>query len=177
MHKCAYILGNDDNGPKEGVTSVAISPDGKYVAAGSLDYFVRIWDIQTGKFLQCFRGHEDSVYTVAFSPDGKTLASGSLDKTLKLWDLSSRSDQASMTLSGHRDYVLSVAFTPDGNWIVSGSKDRSVQFWDTRSGVLHLMLQGHKNSVISVAFNPNPAMPMFATGGGDYRARIWSMSN
>ena len=185
--KCEFTLGNDEIGPKEGVTSVAISPDGRTVAAGSLDCVVRLWDVQTGKFLESFKGHDDSVYSVAFSPDGKTLASGSLDKTLKLWDVSGRANGSSSsslqqqhyrciaTLSGHRDYVLSVAFSPDGKWLISGSKDRSVQFWDPRSNVLHLMLQGHKNSVISVALSPQ--QQVFATGSGDFRARVWEYTH
>ena len=71
-----------------GVTSVAISPDGRYVAAGSLDTVVRIWDVGSGVLVERLRGHRDSVYSVAFTPDGKGLVSGSLDKTLKYWDVS-----------------------------------------------------------------------------------------
>jgi general transcriptional corepressor TUP1 len=80
----AFTLGDNDVGPKEGVTSVAISPDCTVVAAGSLDCLVRLWDAQSGKFLGSFKGHDDSVYSVVFSPDGKFLASGSLDKSLKV---------------------------------------------------------------------------------------------
>jgi glucose repression regulatory protein TUP1 len=71
-----------------GVTSVAISPDGRWVAAGSLDTVVRIWEVATGKLVERLRGHRDSVYSVAFTPDGRGLVSGSLDKTLKYWDVS-----------------------------------------------------------------------------------------
>lgn len=70
-----------------GVTSVAISPNGQLVAAGSLDTIVRIWDVATGQLVERLRGHRDSVYSVAFTPDGKGLVSGSLDKTLKYWDV------------------------------------------------------------------------------------------
>jgi len=167
--ECKHTCGNEEIGPREGVTSVAISPDGRVVATGSLDCVVRLWDMNTGDLMESFTGHDDSVYSVAFAPDGKTLASGSLDRTLKIWDI--KSSQCTASLSGHRDFVLSVAYSPDGKWLVSGSKDRSVQFWDPRSNVLHLMLQGHKNSVISVSLNPK--RPLFATGSGDFRARVW----
>eukprot|EP01130_Rhizamoeba_saxonica_P006543 TRINITY_DN2602_c0_g1_i1.p1 TRINITY_DN2602_c0_g1~~TRINITY_DN2602_c0_g1_i1.p1 ORF type:complete len:519 (-),score=108.57 TRINITY_DN2602_c0_g1_i1:80-1636(-) len=174
---CMYTLGGD-GGPTDGITSVAFSPDGRYVVAGSLDRIVRIWDVETGDLVQNFEGHTDAVYSVAFSPDGRTLASGSLDKTLRLWDTSScPNGQFLNTLKGHREYVLSVAFSPDGNWLVSGSKDRSVHFWDSRTSVPYLILQGHTNSVISVDLTHGDANgAKFATGSGDFSARIWSYS-
>jgi glucose repression regulatory protein TUP1 len=86
-----------------GVTSVAISPNGQYVAAGSLDTVVRIWDVTTAQLVERLRGHKDSVYSVAFTPDGKGLVSGSLDKTLKYWDVSAlmrRKEGSNGNLSG-----------------------------------------------------------------------------
>ncbi|KAG1083758.1 hypothetical protein G6F42_022082 [Rhizopus arrhizus] len=182
--RCIHELRiNDVEQQDLGVTSVAISPDSRLVAAGSLDKVVRVWDAVTGQLLERLEGHKDSVYSVAFMPDGKTLVSGSLDKTLRMWQLGT-SERAGygnergksaciQVFTGHKDFVLSVATTPDGNWIVSGSKDRGVQFWDPRTGQTQFMLQGHKNSVISVATSPGHK-PMFATGSGDNRARIWS---
>lgn len=76
---------------EDGVTTVAISPSGDYVAAGSLDKSVRVWDARSGILiarLDGMDGHKDSVYSVAFGPDGETLVSGSLDKTIKMWQLS-----------------------------------------------------------------------------------------
>ncbi|KAI0229172.1 general transcription repressor [Massospora cicadina] len=184
--KCLFTLAIDDMTAKDaGVTSVALSPEGRYVAAGSLDKLVRVWDTHTGQLLEKLEGHKDSVYSVAFSADGKTLCSGSLDKTLKLWELSSLNRGATPgqksgstcrnTFVGHKDFVLSVACSPCGNWVVSGSKDRGVQFWDPRTAQTQFMLQGHKNSVISVALSP--AGKLFATGSGDCRARLWSYEN
>ncbi|GAA6015402.1 hypothetical protein JCM10207_008974 [Rhodosporidiobolus poonsookiae] len=192
---CVFTLAIDDitiaeNGPVDaGVTSVVFSPDGKFLAAGSLDTVVRIWDAETGQLLDKLKGHKDSVYSVAFSPDGKFLVSGSLDKTLKMFDVGSlRAALAAggkdapvgeggkttclTTLQGHKDYVLSVDISPDGAWIVSGSKDRGVQFWDPKTAKAQFMLQGHKNSVISVAVSPVGGL--IATGSGDWSSKIWS---
>ncbi|KAI8366731.1 WD40-repeat-containing domain protein [Radiomyces spectabilis] len=183
--RCLHTLRINEVDQKEpGVTSVAVSPDSRLVAAGSLDKVVRVWDAVTGQPLERLDGHKDSVYSVAFMPDGKNLVSGSLDKTLRMWQLGTANaayggggdrgkGACKHVFAGHKDFVLSVATTPDGNWIVSGSKDRTVQFWDPRTGQTQFMLQGHKNSVISVATSPG-RQPLFATGSGDNRARIWS---
>lgn len=75
----------------DGVTTVAISPNGEFVAAGSLDKSVRVWDARNGMLierLEGLEGHKDSVYSVAFAPNGRSLVSGSLDKTIKMWELS-----------------------------------------------------------------------------------------
>ncbi|KAG1229426.1 hypothetical protein G6F68_019386 [Rhizopus microsporus] len=86
--KCLQVLRISDNDQKDpGVTSVAFSPDGRIIAAASLDKMIRIWDTHNGILLERLEGHKDSVYSVAFMPDGKMLVSGSLDKTLKLWQL------------------------------------------------------------------------------------------
>ena len=75
---------------EDGVTTVAISPDNRYVAAGSLDKSVRVWDTNSGYLVERLEGdvgHKDSVYSVAFAPNGRDLVSGSLDKTIKMWEL------------------------------------------------------------------------------------------
>jgi glucose repression regulatory protein TUP1 len=157
------VLSIEEPDVDAGITCVSISPDGRLVAAGSLDTEVRIWDVQTGQLLEKLLGHRDSVYSVAFTPDSKGLLSSSLDKTLKYWDVRAlmRRDGGggpprakdgeklavnTQNFLAHKDFVLSVAMSADGQWIVSGSKDRGVCIWDARTAQPQLMIQGHKNS-------------------------------
>jgi WD40 repeat protein len=114
---------------------VIFSPDDRYIASGSKDRTVRIWDARTGKQVgEALIGHTNAVWTVAFSPDGRTLASGSNDKTIRLWDVQNK-EKAKLLgppLEGHTESVWSVKFSPDGKSIVSGSADLSLRWWPSR---------------------------------------------
>lgn len=69
------------------VCSIAFAPDGKFLASGSGDQTVRLWDVKSGRELKNLEGHTSTVYSIAFSPKSEIMASGSLDKTIILWDV------------------------------------------------------------------------------------------
>ena len=72
-------------GHKTSVEALSHSPDGKYLASGSLDKTIKIWDTSTWKEVKELNGHTLSVSSLSHSPDGKYLISGSLDRTIKIW--------------------------------------------------------------------------------------------
>ncbi len=67
--------------------SIAFSPDGRLLAAGSADGLVFLWDTATGTELIEQEGHRGAVQSVSFTRDGKTLISGGTDTTALVWDV------------------------------------------------------------------------------------------
>ncbi len=72
----SFNMGNDSN------ADIALSPDGKYVAAGFADHTVKVLDIMTGSTLLT---HMGDIGAIGWSPDGKYIASGGSDGTVQVW--------------------------------------------------------------------------------------------
>jgi WD40 repeat protein/transcriptional regulator with XRE-family HTH domain len=154
------------------VLSVACSPNGKLLAAGTARGEIHVWHIPDGTLLLTLRGHAIWVRSVAFSPDGQLLASGSEDRTVRLWDVSS--GQLLRTLVGHTHWVKSVAFSPDGQLLASGG-DHTIRLWEVSSGQSLKVLTGHTDPVSSVVFSPDGRA--LASGSEDQTVRLWDVRN
>jgi WD40 repeat protein len=74
-------------GHGDDVLKLALSPDGKQVATGSVDKSVRIWEAEKLTQLRTLTGLNDVVYTVAFSPDGKRVSGGAYNGNVAVWSV------------------------------------------------------------------------------------------
>jgi WD40 repeat protein len=137
----------------EGVSSVAYSPDGTRIAAGSPDHTVRLWDAATGAPVEQALRHDHAVTSVAFSPDGTRIATGSADKTVRLWD--AKTGQPIGQPLRHDEAVNTVAFSPDGTRIASGGQDKTVRLWNAETGQPIGQPLRHDDWVNSLAFSPD----------------------
>jgi WD40 repeat protein len=151
----------------EAVNCVVFSPDGKFLAGGSKEGGVRVWNIAGDKLVRTFRGHTHEVTSLVFAPDGTQLASASLDQSGRLWDLTLT--DAHRALTGHTESVWAVALSPDGQQLASVSGDRTGRIWDSAGTVLHT-LTGHTAPLVAVAW----AGKVLATAGGDQVIHLWN---
>ncbi len=69
-------------------TSVAFSPDGKFVVSGAWGKTLKLWEVESGKCLRSFVGHEAGVTSVAFSPDGLQILSRDVSGKTRSWSTS-----------------------------------------------------------------------------------------
>ena len=69
------------------VNCLAFTPDSKFLAAGSSDSTVRLFQVPSGKVVKVWEGHSGAVSSLAIASNGEFLASGSLDGTVRLWQL------------------------------------------------------------------------------------------
>ncbi|RJP26021.1 MAG: tetratricopeptide repeat protein [Candidatus Abyssobacteria bacterium SURF_5] len=156
------------------VSSVAISPDGRFALSGSDDCDLRLWEMNTGKCLRTIE-HRREVRSVAFSPDDRFALSGSDDYVLRLWEI--RSGECLRLFQGHTDNLTSVAFSPDGRFALSGSQDGSIRVLDVNSGQKLVnnslrYLNRFTEPVKFVAFSPDGR---FVLSAGDKTLQVWNM--
>lgn len=116
--------------------AISISPNGRYLVAGDINGFVRIWDMSTQKLQIKLEGHRARINNIEFSRDGNRLATASFDKTVRLWNMQKLNDQP-IVLRDHNDWVWSIAFNADGSRLLAGCKDNLVRVWPTNPDLMN----------------------------------------
>ncbi|MCI0541982.1 MAG: hypothetical protein L0Z50_42845 [Verrucomicrobiales bacterium] len=115
----------------EGLTTLAISPDGRTLASGSgfEDPVIRVWDTDTGRLLVRLEGHTSWIGRLEFTKDGQRLISAAADQSIRFWDTTDWME--TKVLRGHTDEVHALAISDAAGLVASASKDGDLKLWRT----------------------------------------------
>ncbi len=120
--------------PRQG-WRVAVSPNGRVLAAGCSDRAIRIWDRDQDQEVACLQGHDGVVQIVAFAPDGQTLASGTSAGSVTLWHAPSWQELGSFKTS--LSAINDLTFSPDGNTLAicgpTADNGGQIVLWETKT--------------------------------------------
>ncbi|GHJ86093.1 hypothetical protein NliqN6_2495 [Naganishia liquefaciens] len=84
----SYAVLRQMTGIRASATDERAKQPGCFIATGSRDKTIRLWDGLTGQCVKILTGHDNWIRALAFHPNGKYLLSASDDKTIRVWDLS-----------------------------------------------------------------------------------------
>ena len=155
--------------------SVAISPDGRWLASGGNGNVVVLRNGFTLTQGPMLRGHKERIRALAFSPDAKLLASGSDDATVKVWNLEKQ--QVIQTFDRHKEGLRCVAFFPDGQKLASIDKGGTIRVWDTKSGTESYTCSGAPRAFASIAISPNGRLLAAPARGTEHVIHVWDATS
>lgn len=148
--------------------TVAFSPDGKLIAAGSGDGMARVWSAKSGRRVAILR-QGGFVESLSFAPNGQTLATSRSDYGggIKLWTVATGKLLHSVTLNGNN---ATLTFSPNGKRLVVNGSDRRVQLYDVSNLKLLRQLSSsqdwrQENSTPQVALSSNGKQVAFTRDG------------
>ena len=165
-------------GHKSTVNAVNFSSDGQFLASGSDDTTIRLWNPANGGYIRTLTGHQDIINSIAFSPDSKMLASasGRQDPAIRLWELGDLTDDIRpKMLRNHEDAVNTIAFSPDGRTLASGGRDPKVILWDPSDGTVQKRLEQEGSEINALSFSPDGKI--LASAEENNTIKLWQVKD
>jgi WD40 repeat protein len=161
--------GGDESG-------VAVSPDGRTVAANIRDWQgfglvggSSIWDVSTGKKTELALLNEGNPHALCYAPSGKLLASLDEKGTVRLWEMAT--GKLVRRLEGAGRLLL---FSPDGLTLATGGPDHSILLLDVPTGQVRHRFSGHRGKVLAASFSPDGKR--LVTSSADSTVLIWDLT-
>jgi serine/threonine protein kinase/WD40 repeat protein len=164
------------------IAAVAISPNDKFLAAGSgnIGDVVTVWDL-TGEeptVRITIPARHNAVEALAFDHTNKFLAGGGTNFQVHVWDVSGKTPSVRFVLKGHQEAIKAMAFAADSDVLASADQDGTVRTWNLGRGIFSkdaARFEGEWGAVRTLAFSPKE--PFLAFGALDHHVRLCDLAN
>ncbi len=156
------------------VTTMALSHDGRTLAAADSTGTIQFWDLPSGRPAGALPADQpESTTNLAFSPAAPLLAFGGSDGAIHLWDVS-HGRPSVHPFTDQISYPRSLVFNPHGTLLAMGASDGAIRLWHIgRAVTLGPLLSGQTGAISVVAFSPDGTL--LASGSTDTTIRIWNV--
>lgn len=152
------------------IGAVTFSNDGKTIAVGASDGFVRVLAVDGDDEDEVVRVHDGAIDTITFTPDDETMVSGGFDGKVSILPVGKGAKPRRITV--HEGGVTVVA-TSD-RYVASGGRDGIVRVYD-RKRKKTVELRGHEGTISALAFDSDGRY--IASGGEDRRLIVWNVAD
>jgi serine/threonine protein kinase/WD40 repeat protein len=137
------------DGHPEGITSVALTPDGKTLVTGGFDGTILVWDVSAQKLQRRLFGHGRGLQAIAVTPDGKTVAAAppGPGRPVQLIDVATDTLQLQTLPAEFGALTTGLALAPEGKGpllAISPLINRQPK-----------VLRGHPGVITGMAFSPD----------------------
>jgi len=155
------------------IYAARFSPDGKRIASGGADKYLRTFDIATSTQIRRFEGHTSHVLGVAWKRDSQVIATAGADNTIKIWDAETGDQQRTIEPFGR--HVTAVSFIGETDNIVSACGDKLVRMHNAANGGLFRNLGGATTWLHAIAITPDSNVA--AAGDAAGSVYLWNANN
>jgi WD40 repeat protein len=153
--------------------SIAISDNGRLVAAGSSDGNVYVWRLRPAQTAGPFTGLGSSPSDVALSADG-TMVAACVSQQTMVWDINTGDIVSRMPTSAS---CYRIAFSPDGRRLLTVGQANEISVWNVEDGQMIETLSARNSNFIGVAtavhYLPDPRGAV--STGSDGVIRVWRL--
>lgn len=139
------------------IGSLALSDDGRYLAAGGGQGVaqIEIWDTASGKRVQTLVGLRDSIVALAFQPGGTHVVGSDLVGAAMVWNAPDGKLLNIMNATADQGHFNALAFSPDGKLLVGGAQGGSIVAWSSEDGAEAAQIALGGGGILALAFSPN----------------------
>ena len=150
------------------IRCVSYSAGDRWLASGSDDSTIRVWNSATGELYVVLVGHVGSVRAVSFLSES-CMVSASHDGTLRIWNLDNANCES--VLYDFAGGVEDLSVDHKSQLALAGSRDGYVRIWDLNRGLLVNTIKIHKEAIECIIWLDGQT---FATASLDGTAAIWN---